>query len=59
MDAGSKPGTVIAVTAEEIIVKTGDGEIALTRIQPSGKKAMDVSDFVKGSRILIGTIFGE
>lgn len=59
-EASSKtPGTVLQVTADEIIVQAGSGEIALTRIQPAGKKAMDVKDFVQGKSIERGTILGE
>lgn len=59
-EASSKtPGTVLQVSADEIIVQAGSGEIALTRIQPAGKKAMDVKDFVQGKSIERGTILGE
>ncbi|MDP5273365.1 methionyl-tRNA formyltransferase [Chengkuizengella axinellae] len=53
------PGTVIQMNKEGIEVKTGDGTIWLTEIQPAGKKRMDVAEFNKGSNIPEGTRFGS
>lgn len=55
-DAG--PGTVIQCDTHGIEVKTGDGSLWLTKIQPAGKKAMDVADFVRGSELAPGTVLG-
>lgn len=52
------PGTVLQCEAQGIEVKTGDGSLWLTKIQPAGKKAMDVADFVRGSELPPGTILG-
>lgn len=49
---GGKPGTILSVAPEGIDVQTGDGILRLTRIQPAGKKAMSVADYVRGSSIL-------
>lgn len=54
----ASPGTVLQSTAEGIEVRTGDGTIWLTHIQPSGKKAMDVAQFLRGSTIPDGTLLG-
>ncbi|MBN6185894.1 methionyl-tRNA formyltransferase [Aneurinibacillus sp. BA2021] len=43
------PGTILSVSAEGIDVQTGQGVLRLTRIQPAGKKAMTVADYVRGS----------
>lgn len=50
------PGTVLAVTEKGIAVKTGDGILNLLTVQPSGKKAMDVSQFVRGTSLTAGTV---
>lgn len=52
------PGTVLQCTAEGIEVMTGQGTVWLTKIQPSGKRAMDVAEFVRGSEISAGTLLG-
>jgi methionyl-tRNA formyltransferase len=54
----SPPGTVLQSGAEGIEVRTGDGTLWLTNIQPAGKKAMDVTEFLRGSAIPEGTVFG-
>ncbi|TVX94157.1 methionyl-tRNA formyltransferase [Paenibacillus agilis] len=52
------PGTVLTASEEGIEVKTGDGSIWLTEVQPAGKKAMAVRDFVRGGKLEIGTVLG-
>ncbi|OXL84818.1 methionyl-tRNA formyltransferase [Paenibacillus sp. SSG-1] len=50
------PGTVLQLTPEGIEVKTGDGALWLTDIQPSGKKAMDAGQFIRGTSMTPGTV---
>lgn len=57
-DASVKPGTVLQADNNGIEVKTGNGSIWLTKIQPPGKKAMDAAEYNRGSGIPKGTIFG-
>ena len=52
------PGTVLGSSEQGIEVMTGEGTLWLTEIQPSGKKAMPVSEFVRGVQIPAGTVFG-
>ncbi|MBR0140237.1 MAG: methionyl-tRNA formyltransferase [Firmicutes bacterium] len=53
------PGTVLKADKSGIYVACGSGEaLALTNIQMPGKKAMDVSAWLLGNRIEIGTILG-
>ena len=42
------PGTVINETRDGIEIATGDGVLLLKRLQISGRKAMDVSEFLNG-----------
>ncbi len=44
-----EPGAV-AITEGEIRVGCGDGALAITRLQPPGRRAMDASDFLNGHR---------
>ena len=50
------PGTVLDLTAEGIKVKTGDGALLLTKVQPSGKKAMEADEFIRGRSMEPGTV---
>ncbi|MBD8496868.1 methionyl-tRNA formyltransferase [Paenibacillus arenosi] len=52
------PGTVLNVSEDGIEVQTGDGSIWLTEVQPAGKKAMEVRDFVRGGKLETGTVLG-
>lgn len=46
----AKPGTVID-TRQQLLVKTGDGVIAITRLQISGRRIMDTKDFLNGQTL--------
>ncbi|MGG3311663.1 methionyl-tRNA formyltransferase [Paenibacillus lautus] len=52
----AQPGTVLELHEKGIIVKTGDGALTLLRVQPSGKKAMDAAQFVRGTSLTAGTV---
>lgn len=57
--AGSEaPGTVLEVADSGIRVRTGDGSIRLTVIQPFGKKAMPVSEFARSGKMWAGMLLG-
>lgn len=51
-------GTIIRVDGERILVATGSGVLALTNVQPEGKKRMVVGDFARGHQIQAGEILG-
>jgi methionyl-tRNA formyltransferase len=52
------PGTVLQMTDDGLEVRTGDGSLWLTHVQPAGKKAMSVSDLRRGAPIPPGTVLG-
>ena len=52
------PGTVLAAGKRGIEVACGDGSVLLKKIQMPGKKAMDVSAWLLGNKIEIGTVLG-
>jgi methionyl-tRNA formyltransferase len=55
--AGSEaPGTVLKLTDEGIEVRTGNGSIWLTEVQPAGKKAMEAGQFARGGQMKPGTV---
>ncbi|WP_235549881.1 methionyl-tRNA formyltransferase [Paenibacillus sp. Soil766] len=57
--SGAAPGTVLSCSEQGIEVMTGAGTLWLTEIQPAGKKAMPVSEFIRGVRIPAGTVLGN
>ncbi|MFG1733639.1 methionyl-tRNA formyltransferase [Paenibacillus sp. 843] len=52
----AQPGTVLGLQEKGIVVKTGDGTLTLLTVQPSGKKAMDAAQFVRGTSLTAGTV---
>lgn len=57
-DTNKEAGTIIRVENERLVVATGDGVIALTNVQPEGKKRMAAGDFARGYQITVGEILG-
>lgn len=53
-DSSTPPGTIVEATADRLVVQTGDGRLSLEVIQPAGKKAMPVADFLRGNQPQIG-----
>lgn len=49
-------GTVLQLNERGIEVKTGDGSIWLTKVQPSGKKVLEVEAFIRGTSMVKGTV---
>lgn len=59
-DTAKTPGTVLCLKRREgIMVQTGDGVLAITRLQRQGKKALDDESFVNGEKAFIGSVLGE
>lgn len=52
---GTPPGTVLSV-GETLDVATGDGILSIRRVQPSGKKPMDIPSFANGYGIKKGSV---
>jgi len=53
-----KPGQILSAGNHGIKIATGKGTLTVTKLQMAGKKAMDVSAYLKGNQIEIGTILG-
>jgi methionyl-tRNA formyltransferase len=52
------PGTVLDTGPFGIRVRTGDGSVVLTEVQPAGKKAMSAAEYARGARLPLGTVLG-
>ena len=48
---GNRPGRIVSVCKEGVIVKCKEGKIALKGIQPEGKKEMLATDFARGNKL--------
>jgi methionyl-tRNA formyltransferase len=61
IDASDRqPGEIIEATGDRLIVGCGHSTaLRITEIQPEGKRRMPVRDFLNGSKIEIGNIFGS
>ncbi len=51
------PGTIVEVDTERLVVRTGDGCASILRVQPEGKRAMDVAEFLRGHQLVAGDRF--
>ena len=52
-----KPGTIVAVTPEAIHVACNPGVVAITELQPEGKKRMSAAEFIRGYAPRKGDVF--
>jgi methionyl-tRNA formyltransferase len=52
-----EPGHVAVSNKQQLVVQTGDGLLSIERIQPAGKRAMPVSDFLQGKPPAVGDAF--
>jgi methionyl-tRNA formyltransferase len=52
-----KPGHVARVEKDFLWVATGQGCLQILRIKPSGKRAMDVAEFLRGHSVRVGDTF--
>jgi len=55
LDASGLPGTVLD---DRLAVACGDGAVRLLEVQRAGSKPMSASDFLRGSALAIGAVFG-
>jgi methionyl-tRNA formyltransferase len=54
------PGTVLGTDKEQgILIQTGDGALAVSRLQWQAKKALDWKNFLNGARNFLGARLGE
>ncbi len=52
------PGEPLTDRRDALYVKTGDGMVRVTRVQPAGKKPMSDADFLRGHSLTAGCRFG-
>lgn len=54
--ATASPGTVVRSSRDALHVATGGGTLAILRIQPAGKRVMEVGEFLRGYPMAEGTV---
>lgn len=52
------PGELVRLDRRGPVVACGEGAVLLTRVKPSGKRAMDAGDWLRGARLEIGVRLG-
>lgn len=57
--AADKPGTIVAVNKQAIVVATGDGLLDIREIQTANSKRMSVGQFLAGHRVMAGGQLGS
>ncbi len=58
-DAAEKPGTVLTGDKKALRVATGKGVLAISELQPEGKRRMRTEEYLNGYNIAPGTVLGE
>jgi methionyl-tRNA formyltransferase len=55
----AEPGTVTQVDKENLHISTGDGILSILEIQPSGKRLMEIKEFLRGNQVKAGETFSD
>lgn len=55
--AGAAPGSILTADGDGLRVATGAGHLRLLDVQPEGRRAMPVRDFLNGARVAAGDQF--
>ena len=59
-EPGAAPaGSVVSTEDGRIIVSCGEGGLAITRLQPAGKRSMTAEEFLRGHTVKPGDRFGD
>ncbi len=57
--SGSEPGEIVIAHKDVLAVRTGDGLLKLTEVQPEGKKRMEADAFLRGYHPKEGDILAQ
>lgn len=52
-----RPGKILAISPEGLVIACGQGALALHEVQPQGSRRMSISDFLAGHHLQIGMVF--
>ncbi|HWW87201.1 MAG TPA: methionyl-tRNA formyltransferase [Vicinamibacterales bacterium] len=57
--ASPRPGTIVDLGADRLIIATGKGSIQIEEIQAEGRRPMSAREFLAGHRLSIGEMFSS
>jgi methionyl-tRNA formyltransferase len=55
--SGAEPGTVVVSDGKQLVIATGEGSIAIDRLQPAGKRVLQIDEFLRGYPVKAGERF--
>lgn len=55
----AQPGEAVLVESDRLLIQTGTGLLSLDRVQPAGKKIMQIGEFLRGHKLQPGERFGD
>ncbi|MFM2096707.1 MAG: Methionyl-tRNA formyltransferase [Planctomycetota bacterium] len=55
----AKPGEIVMVARDRVLIGTGDGLLELVQVQPSGKRTMTIEEFLRGYPMAVGQLLGS
>ena len=58
-DNSGYPGRVLIDELDDLSVQTGDGVLAINRLQPAGKRILTAAEFLRGYRVNAGSRFAN
>lgn len=53
------PGEIVLADGKSLWIATGSAPLALDRVQPAGKRVMEIAEFLRGHPVRVGERFGE
>jgi len=53
------PGEIVLVQKDRVLVATGGGLLSIERIQPAGKRVMEIAEFLRGHNVQKGERLGD
>jgi len=53
------PGEIVLVQEDRVLVATGGGLLSIERIQPAGKRVMEIAEFLRGHNVQKGERLGD
>jgi methionyl-tRNA formyltransferase len=56
---GAEPGTVVVSNGQQLVVATGEGQLAINALQPAGKRVLPIAEFLRGYPVKVGEKLGN
>ena len=57
--SSTNPGEVLFCDGKQLLIATGTGALSIHALQPSGKRVMDIAEFLRGYPVRAGDKFGN